>query len=485
MINILKALIYLYIICNFKIKLKEKYMINPAIFRAYDIRGSNNDLSPELAYKIGFCFARIVLLAQHEAESNLICVGRDGRLSSEELCNALLQGIKAAGAKVKYIGLVATPTLYFADKTFYASGSVMVTGSHNPKEDNGFKMVRNNAPFFGLMIQELRKKIEEFNEPNIGIKVNDAQEDIDLKEQYIDRILLNRKFSENLKIVFDPANGAAGELVSILCRKLPCQTFTINEKIDGNFPAHDPDPTIPENLSQLKNYVLENNCDVGIGFDGDADRIGIITKKGVFVPGDQLLCLYAKDVISKSPGAKIIADIKASRVIFDYVKEIGGIPLMWKTGHSFIKAKIKESGAKLAGEMSGHIFFADEYYGYDDGLYAAVRLIDIMSNSLESIDDMIEKLPKVYNTAEIKLAVNDAIKFKIIESIKELIKDRNIDFVDIDGLRVTTKHGWWLLRASNTGPAIIARCESSTEKGLEIIKNELREILSRYNINLN
>jgi phosphomannomutase len=485
MINILKALIYLYIICNFKIKLKEKYMINPAIFRAYDIRGSNNDLSPELAYKIGFCFAKIVLLAQHEAESNFICVGRDGRLSSRELCNALLQGIRAAGANVKYIGLVATPTLYFADKTFSASGSIMVTGSHNPKEDNGFKMVKNNAPFFGLMIQDLRKKIEEFNWPNIEIKVNDAQEDIDLKEQYIDRILLNRKFSENLKIAFDPANGAAGELVSILCRKLPCQTFTINEKIDGNFPAHDPDPTIPKNLDQLKNYVLENNCDVGIGFDGDADRIGIITKKGVFVPGDQLLCIYAKDVILKSPGAKIIADIKASGVIFDYVKEIGGVPIMWKTGHSFIKAKIKESGAKLAGEMSGHIFFADEYYGYDDGLYAAVRLIDIMSNSLESIDDMIEKLPKVYNTTEIKLAVNDAIKFKIIESIKELIKDRNIDFVDIDGLRVTTKHGWWLLRASNTGPAIIARCESSTEKGLEIIKNELREILSRYNINLN
>ena len=484
MINISKIPIYLYIICNSKTKLKEKYMINPVIFRAYDIRGSNNNLSPELAYKIGFCFAQIVLSGSSEAESNFICVGRDGRLSSEVLCNALLQGIRATGANVKYIGLVATPTLYFADKIFSSPGSIMVTGSHNPKDDNGFKMVKNNTPFFGLMIQDLKKQIEEFNWHNIEIKDNYVQEYIDLKEQYIDRILLNRKFSKNLKIAFDPANGAAGELTSILSRKLPCQTFIINEKIDGNFPAHDPDPTIPQNLDQLKNYVLENNCDVGIGFDGDADRIGIITKKGVFVHGDQLLCLYAKDIISKSPGAEIIADIKASGVLFDYVREIGGVPIMWKTGHSFIKAKIKESGAKLAGEMSGHIFFADEYYGYDDGLYAAVRLIDIMSNSLESIDDMIEKLPKVYNTAEIKLAVNDAIKFKIIDSVKELIKDRNIDFVDIDGLRVTTRYGWWLLRASNTGPAIIARCESSTERGLEIIKNELEGILSRYNINL-
>ena len=366
MINILKTQIYLYSMCNLRIKFKEKHMINPAIFRAYDIRGnSNNYLSPEIAYKIGFCFARIILSSQKEAGSNFICVGRDGRLSSEELCNALLQGIRATGANVKYIGLVATPTLYFADKNFSAPGSIMVTGSHNPKEDNGFKMVKSNAPFFGLMIQGLRKQIEEFNWPVLEIKDNYVQDCIDLKEQYIDRILLNRKISKNLKIAFDPANGAAGVLVSILCRKLPCQTFTINEKIDGNFPAHDPDPTIPENLSQLKNYVLENNCDVGIGFDGDADRIGIITKKGVFVPGDQLLCLYAKDVISKSPGAKIIADIKASGVLFDYVKEIGGVPIMWKTGHSFIKAKIKESGAKLAGEMSGHIFFADEYYGYD------------------------------------------------------------------------------------------------------------------------
>jgi phosphomannomutase len=229
---------------------------------------------------------------------------------------------------------------------------------------------------------------------------------------------------------------------------------------------------------------LKNNCDIGIGFDGDADRIGVVTKKGNFIAGDQLLCLYAKDVIAKIPKAKIIADVKASGSLFDYVEKIGGIPIMWKTGHSFIKAKMKEIDAKLAGEMSGHIFFADEYYGYDDALYAAVRLIDIISNSYESIDDMIEKLPKTYNTPEIKLAVSDETKFAIIDNIKTLIQAQKINFIDIDGLRATTKHGWWLLRASNTGPAIIARCESSTEEGLQSIKNDLKKILLQHNLDL-
>jgi phosphomannomutase len=460
-------------------------MINPAIFRAYDIRGnSHKDLSPETAYKIGFCFAKIIISGQSAKEPNHICVGRDGRLSSEEFCNALLQGIKAAGAKVKYIGLVATPTLYFADKIFSASGSIMVTGSHNPKDDNGFKMLKDNAPFFGAMIQDLKTHLEEFDWGNIEIKKDHKEEIIDVKEDYINRILLNSKIRKNLKIAFDPANGSGGELTSILCNKLSCQTFMINEKIDGNFPAHDPDPTIAKNLQQLKEYVLKNNCDIGIGFDGDADRIGVVTKKGNFVPGDQLLCLYAKDVINKTPNAKIIADVKASGSLFDYIEKIGGIPIMWKTGHSFIKAKMKETGAKLAGEMSGHIFFADEYYGYDDALYAAVRLIDIISNSSESIDDMIEKLPKVYNTPEIKLAVSDETKFVIIDDIKASIREQNIDFIDIDGLRVTSKHGWWLLRASNTGPALIARCESSTESGLESMKSDLKKILFQYNIKL-
>lgn len=454
-------------------------MINPAIFRAYDIRGNSNyDLSPDIAYKIGFCFAKSVISPQN----NLICVGRDGRISSPDLCNALLQGIQAAGGDIKFIGVVATPTLYFADKMFAPAGSIMVTGSHNPKDDNGFKMVKASAPFFGPMIQGLKNQIAQFNWPKIEIKTDYSAEITDVKGKYIERILQGRKINKDLKIAFDPANGSGGELTSILCSKLPCKSFMINEKIDGNFPAHDPDPTIAKNLEQLRDYVLANNCDVGIGFDGDADRIGVVTNKGNIVFGDQLLCLYAKAIVSKHPGAKIIADVKASSVFFDYVKEIGGTPIMWKTGHSFIKAKMKETGAKLAGEMSGHVFFADEYYGYDDAIYSAVRLIDIISNSNETIDDMISALPKVFNTPEMKLAVNDEKKFGVVEEIKQLAKAQNWDFIDVDGVRVNTKYGWWLLRASNTGPNIIARCESPTQEGLEVLVYDLKVLLEKYGI---
>lgn len=454
-------------------------MINPAIFRAYDIRGnSDKDLSAEIAYKIGFCFAKTVIVS----ENKLVCVGRDGRLSSKELCNSLIKGVKDGGGEVKYIGLVATPTLYFADKKFTPAGSIMVTGSHNPKDDNGFKMLKASSPFFGEMIQDLKNQIAEFNWPKIVIEGDYLREVTDIRDQYIERILQGREINKNLKIAFDPANGSGAELTSLLCDKLSCETFIINGKIDGNFPAHDPDPTIAKNLEQLKEFVLENNCDFGIGFDGDADRIGVVTGKGSMVFGDQLLCLYAKDIVSKYPKAKIIADVKASGTFFDYVKQVGGEPIMWKTGHSFIKSKMKETGAKLAGEMSGHVFFADEYYGYDDAIYAAVRLIDILSNSAESIDEMIAKLPKAYATPEMKLYVSDESKFGIIEKIKQVVKSQNLDFIDIDGIRVNTKNGWWLLRASNTGPAIIARCESPTKEGLQILLNDLKELLMGYGV---
>ena len=461
-------------------------MINPAIFRAYDIRGnSNTSLSPEIAYKIGFCFAKNVIADYTGNTRPLICVGKDGRLSSDSLCSALIQGIKASGAIVKYIGLVPTPALYFADKIFSADGSIMVTGSHNPKDDNGFKMLKSNNSFFGPMIQELKQQIEELDDITVNITDQNYEEEIiDIKEQYITRILQGREINPNLKVAFDPANGAASEMIKTLCQKLPCNSFVINEEIDGNFPAHDPDPTITKNLDQLKDFVLANNCDIGIGFDGDADRIGVITKEGLFVPGDHLLCLFAKDVIAKNPGATIIADVKTSNILFDYVKTLGGAPIMWKTGHSFIKTKMKEAGAKLAGEMSGHIFFADDYYGYDDALYAAIRLIDIISNSDGTLDEFLSNLPKVFNTPEIKIPVKDEIKFTIIEEIKGLIKNNGMEFVSIDGVRVNNHNGWWLLRASNTGPYIIARCESYTKEGLSSLQQDLSKVLSKFGITL-
>lgn len=464
-------------------------MINPAIFRAYDIRGnSHRDLSPEIAYKIGFAFTQNLIrnVLDHDDKMPLVCIGQDGRLSSQALCNALMRGVQAAGGQIKYIGLGPTPMLYYADRIFAAKGSIMVTGSHNPKDDNGFKMVQLSNPFFGPMIQNLKAQIELLDERIMdGInETTNLPEITDIKEEYIRRILQGRKINPALKIVFDPANGSGGEIAEMLCRLLPCQASVINGAIDGNFPAHDPDPTIATNLAQLKDYVMEKEYDLGIGFDGDADRIGVVTAKGRFVAGDQLLCLYAKDVISKHPGATVIADVKTGSGLFDYVKQLGGKGVIWKTGHSFIKSKMKEIKAKLAGEMSGHIFFADDYYGYDDALYGAVRLIDIISNAQETIDEMINRLPKLFNTPEIKIPVSDERKFTLIKDIQLFVENQNMDFLDIDGIRVNTSKGWWLLRASNTGPYIIARCESTTREGLHILHQDLKLILSKYNINL-
>lgn len=457
-------------------------MINQAIYRAYDIRGnSQRDLSPILAYKIGFCFAKLTV----SNKNNLICVGRDGRLSSPILCNSLINGLKSAGAKVIYIGIMPTPGLYFADQKFSPAGSIMVTGSHNPKEDNGFKMLKNSLPFFGDMIQGLRQEVENYDWPNIDLEVeiSDIQE-INIRDEYVSRLLGGATIASGLKIGFDPACGSAGEITKMLCDKMSCSSFIINDEIDGNFPAHDPDPTVPKNLEQLKKLVQANNLDAGIGFDGDGDRIGVVTNKGNILFGDQLLCLYAKAVLQQHPNAKIIADVKASGTLFDYVEDLGGTAIMWKTGHSFIKSKMKEEKALLAGEMSGHIFFADKYYGFDDALYAAVRLIEIMSEENITIDEMMESLPKAYSTPEMRIMTDDATKFQTIEEIKKQALLGGKKFNDIDGLRVTTEHGWWLLRASNTQPAIIARCESSSAEGLEILKQELREILAGHGINL-
>jgi len=449
-------------------------IINQAIFRAYDIRGhATKDLSPEIAYKIGCAFAEMVTTK----DNNKIVVGRDGRISSPSLCDALIRGLKQAGAEVVFIGIVPSPALYFADKKLGGAGGIMVTASHNPKEDNGFKMIKAGESFFGDMIQDLKKRVLN---PGLAKDMKSFQESsiTSFTEEYIDRIFQNISVNPKLRIAFDPANGSAGQMVKMICKRLPCHTFLINDEIDGNFPAHKPDPTIAENMVQLRGLVLDNFCDIGIGFDGDGDRIGVVTKQGDMLYGDQLLCIYASSLLKKNPGCSIIADVKASKVLFDHVKALGGNPIMWRTGHSFIKAKIKESGALLAGEMSGHMFFADDYYGYDDALYASLRLIDILSSSDESLDEMIAHFPKVYNTPEIKIAVADSEKFEIIKRIKQQAKEEDLDFADIDGLRVTNEHGWWLLRASNTQAAIIARCESTSKEGLERLKEEIDRMLN-------
>lgn len=457
--------------------------INKAIFRAYDIRGSSlTDISPSISYKIGYCFTKM----HTNNIQNKILVGRDGRLSSPSIYEALIKGLNDGGAKVTSLGIIPSPVLYFADKILSPIASIMITGSHNPKDDNGFKMLSYGKSFFGEQIQQLLTEILSTDwENKIIADTQPVIEELNLIEEYITRLLEKRSILPNLKVAWDPGNGAGGKITEIIATRIPNNNIVINSEIDGNFPNHHPDPSVIENLKQLQQVVKLQNCDVGIAFDGDGDRIGVITSSGRMISGDELICLFAKDIIATNPGAIIILDVKASQTIFEQIEAYGGRPIICKTGHAFIKNKMLETKALLAGEMSGHIFFADRYYGYDDGIYAAMRLLDLLSRSSKSLDEMLDEIPKTYSTPEIKIPVSDDVKFKIIELVKQQLTKEGVAFNDIDGVRITAPDGWWLLRCSNTGPALIARCESATKQGLEILKSRLNALLASYDLKLN
>lgn len=464
-------------------------MINPAIFRAYDIRGnSNSDITAENAYKVGFAFAQLNITTSSDDSNNKIVVARDGRLSSPVLYEALVRGLQDAGASVISIGIGPTPMLYFADKKLTPAASIMITGSHNAKDDNGFKMVAAGKPFYGEKIKKLLQTIEQTDwasTRSAKVDRDDVTEDVSIKSEYIRRLLLDcPNIDPSLKVAWDSGNGAAGEIVEQLVSHLPNLNISINSTIDGNFPNHHPDPTVPSNLTQLIEVVRSHSCDFGIAFDGDADRIGVVLQSGEIIWGDQLLCLFAKDILKIHAGGVIIADVKASQIVFDQVREYGGEAVMWKTGHSLIKTKMAETGALLAGEMSGHMFFADKYYGYDDAIYTALRLLYLVSREELTLSDMVKALPKTYNTPEIRIKSTDESKFVIIEAIKQKLKDNGQSFNDVDGLRVTNSKGWWLLRASNTEGVIIARCEGFSENGLQDLKFELGQLLEEYSLKL-
>ncbi|HJD61498.1 MAG TPA: phosphomannomutase/phosphoglucomutase [Rickettsia endosymbiont of Columbicola hoogstraali] len=456
--------------------------INKNIFRAYDIRGNSlTDLTVEVAYKVGFCFAKMTI----KDGNNKICVGMDGRLSSPTLYKALEMGLIDAGAEVINIGVVPSPVLYFADKKFTPAGSIMVTGSHNPRDDNGFKIIQHGKSFFGSQIQDLLTEILNTdwsnNPPEINI-VNKSK--INISDRYIKNILEKIIVNSNLKVAWDPGNGATGNIVEELKNRLNNENIIINSKIDGNFPSHHPDPTKVDNLQELIKLVKEQNCDLGIAFDGDGDRIGIVSSSGKMLFGDQILCIFAEDILKENPNATIILDVKASQLIADRIKSYGGQAIIWRTGHPFIKSKMAESKALLAGEMSGHIFFADKYFGFDDAIYAALRFLDLLTRSSKTLDEIIDELPKSYSTPEVKIFVSSELKLQIIEEIKEkLLKDK-IEFNDIDGVRVNTEDGWWLLRSSNTESAIIARAESKSAEKLEELKTMINQLLSKYGLNI-
>jgi phosphomannomutase len=440
--------------------------------REYDIRGIvGESLTEADAFAIGRVFGSMVA----ETGGSKVAVGRDGRLSSPKLSAALIQGLMASGMAVTDVGMGPTPMLYFASFDGEADGAVMVTGSHNPPNYNGFKMMLKNKPFFGAQIQTLGARAAA---GEVVAQATGSVVEKDISAPYITRLLKDWDGEKTLKVIWDNGNGAAGDVLVRLLESLPGKHTVLNAKVDGTFPAHHPDPTVPKNLEQLIAAVKKEGADVGVAFDGDADRIGLVDGEGNILFGDQFLILMARDVLKSHPGATIIADVKASQVLFDEVAKAGGQPLMWKTGHSLIKSKMAELASPLAGEMSGHIFYNDKWYGFDDALYAAVRVLGVIARQDQSLAEFRASLPAVLNTPELRFDCAEDRKFAVVAEVAERLKASGAKVSDTDGVRVNTDDGWWLLRASNTQAVLVARAESGSEAGLGRLKSALAAQLS-------
>ena len=454
------------------------HKFHPSVLREYDIRGIVGEtLSAADAMAVGRVFGTLI----KRKGGGWVCVGYDGRLSSPEMEAALVKGLVASGVAVERIGRGPTPMLYFAATERKADGGIMVTGSHNPPTHNGFKMMVGRKPFFGEDIKKLGAMAAAGD-------VDEAQgnvTDVPVIEDYITRLLKDFSGARKLSVVWDPGNGAGAEVVTKLVPSLPGEHVVLNGTIDGTFPAHHPDPTVPKNLEQLIAEVKKKNAQVGFALDGDADRIGVVDGKGRILWGDQIMQILAEDVLKGHPGAPIIADVKASQALFDEIKRMGGQPIMWKTGHSLIKNKMAETKAPLAGEMSGHIFFADKYYGFDDAIYACVRFLSIMARD-PSFDLLAryDRMPRMINTPELRFPCADERKFAVIDEVKARLAKAGAKLSDNDGVRVTGKGGWWLLRASNTQAVLVARAEADTEAHLEGLKAELAAQLKASGLDL-
>ena len=452
------------------------HQFNSTVLREYDIRGIIGEtLGPDDARAIGRGFATLL----RKAGGKLVAVGYDGRVSSPMLEHALIEGLTASGCDVRRIGMSATPMLYYAEASAEeVDGGIQITGSHNPANYNGFKMVFQGRPFFGEDIATIGRMAAEGDWTD-GTGTVETREILD---EYIDRLLVGLDGIDPdrlaaLRVGWDAGNGAAGPALEARVAKLPGEQFPLYTDVDGNFPNHHPDPTVPENLADLQKLVANKNLDFGIAFDGDGDRIGAIDGEGRIIWGDQLMMIYAEDLLGSRPGSTIIADVKASRLLFDRIAELGGKPLMWKTGHSLIKSKMKQVQAPLAGEMSGHIFFADGYHGFDDALYAAIRLIAAAARLGKSVTELKSAMPAVLNTPELRFQVDESRKFAAIEEVKQRLAGTDADVNDTDGVRVTTPDGWWLLRASNTQDVLVARAESYTQQGLDRLLAQIDEQL--------
>lgn len=445
------------------------HAFKPEILREYDIRGQvGKTLFAEDALAVGLSFGTYV----RRKGGKTVCVGYDGRETSPGFAEQVCAGLRATGIDVELIGLGPTPMLYFSVKDHKADAGVMITGSHNPSDYNGFKMTLLNGPVYGEAVQELGRiaAAGDFENGEGTLK------ETDVRDAYVDRLLRDYTGKRPLKVVWDNGNGAAGEITRRLTKKLPGEHILLFDDIDGTFPNHHPDPTVDANLQDLIRKVRETGADLGVAFDGDADRIGAVDEKGEILRCDTMICIYAREVLRDYPGATIVGDVKCSQVMYDEIARLGGKPVMWKTGHSLIKAKMAEEKSPLSGELSGHIFFGGKYYGFDDGPYCAVRLMNEVANADGPASSLTAHLPKIHNTPEIRFEVDEARKFDLVQQVARNLEGvADITVNTIDGVRVNTADGWWLLRASNTQNVLVTRAESQSAAGLERLKSMVIE----------
>ena len=449
---------------------EEKVKINPEIFRQYDIRGIvDEDLTQETVELLGKGIGSYF----RKNKSRKVALGRDCRLSSPLFAEALAKGLLSSGCQIVDLGIIPTPLLYFTMYQKKMEAGVIITGSHNPPNYNGFKMMVGEETLFGEAIKDIFTLIQsgDFIE-----KKSSDQKDYNIVPEYQDYVLNTVKLEKKLKVVVDAGNGTAGVVAVPIFKKLGCEVIELYCEMDGSFPNHHPDPTLPEALEDLIQKVKETNADLGIAYDGDGDRIGVIDDVGNIIWGDVLMVLFARDILPSNPGATIISEVKASKVLYDEIEKLGGRPIMWKTGHSFIKKKIKEEKALLAGEMSGHIFFADRFFGFDDAIYSSARLLELLSRSDKKISRMLSDLPKTFHTPEIRVYASDEVKFKIVEEVKKELSQK-YPIIDIDGVRALYPRGWGLVRASNTQEVLVLRFEADTEKDLENIESEIKQVI--------
>ena len=445
--------------------------MNPLIFREYDIRGRvGQDLDPERVERLGRALG--TYFRRHG--TTRIVVGQDCRLSSPEFAQTLIKALAACGCRVTDIGVCPTPVLYFGVRHLEAEGGVMVTASHNPPEFNGFKICRGFHTIYGAEIQKIYEIVQ------AGVFANGAggAERQEVLPAYKDHLARDLKIARPLKLGMDAGHGTAGPVALALFRDLGCEVWPLYCDMDGRFPAHEPDPTVPANLADLTRLVREKGLDLGVAYDGDGDRLGVVGPDGQIIWGDQLLLLFARSVLKAHPGAAVIGEVKCSQRLYDDIARHGGRPIMWKTGHSLIKAKMLEEKALLAGEMSGHLFFADRYFGYDDAIYATGRLLELLADSGRTLNELLADVPAAYATPEIRRDCPDEVKFRVVESLKSKLAQR-FPLTDLDGVRFTFPGGWGLVRASNTQPALVLRFEAETQVGLQEMQDLVESFLAR------